>query len=89
MIMKFQLGAICATPGVLALVQDVAEVMPALTRHASGDWGDVDAEDAERNNAAIHDGTRILSAYALNDQKIWIITEADRDSTTILLPEEY
>lgn len=87
--MKFQLGAICATPGVLALVQDVAEIMPALTRHAEGDSGDVDADDAERNREAIENGDRILSAYMLNDQKIWIITEADRESTTILLPEEY
>jgi hypothetical protein len=59
-------------------------------RHARGDWGDVDAHDKRANDAAVKQGTRIVSAYVLDDgTRVWIITEADRSSTTILLPEEY
>lgn len=61
-----------------------------LARHVSGDWGDMDAHDKRANNAAVKEGNRIFSAYNLPLlHKVWIITEADRSSTTILLPEEY
>jgi hypothetical protein len=61
-----------------------------LTRHASGDWGDLDQEDLRENERSIKDGCRLLSAYILSTgARIWIITEADRSSTCILLPEEY
>jgi hypothetical protein len=61
-----------------------------LARHVTGDWGDLNADDCRENEQSIHDGCRLLSAYLLSDgTKIWIITEADRSSTTILLPEEY
>jgi hypothetical protein len=56
----------------------------------AGDWGDVDQEDQAANDHALEDGSRLLSAYTtLKGQRIWIITEADRSATTILLPEEY
>jgi hypothetical protein len=61
-----------------------------LGRHVLGDWGDLAAGDKEANNRAVEDGTRILSAYDLRSgERIWIITEADRSSTRILLPSEY
>lgn len=61
-----------------------------LSRHFTGDWGQLDAHDTAANNRAVKDGTRILSAYPCRgDQTLWIITEADRSVTTILLPEEY
>jgi hypothetical protein len=61
-----------------------------LARHASGDWGEVDAEDWKLNDAAVKAGERILSAYKTKDgERIWIITQADRSSTCILLPDEY
>jgi hypothetical protein len=64
--------------------------MEFLQRHAAGDWGEVDAHDKAENEYSLQHGFRLLSAYRLADgTKIWIITEADRSSTTILLPEEY
>tara|TARA_Y100000296_G_scaffold72494_1_gene88942 strand:- start:84 stop:296 length:213 start_codon:yes stop_codon:yes gene_type:complete len=62
---------------------------PLLDRHRSGDWGDVDAEDGQANDAALKDGSRIFSVYHQHGQKVWVITEADRSSTCVLLPEEY
>jgi len=65
-------------------------VQTMLNRHALGDWGDLTQEDAAANNAALRDGDRLLSAYQFEDGfKVWIITEADRSATTILLPEDY
>ncbi len=69
----------------------------ALARHKAGDWGDLDSQDAAANDHAALLGERILSAYTLPDDlarkvrqtKLWVITEADRASTTILWPEEY
>jgi hypothetical protein len=87
----FALGQLVATPGALAAMERSGE-SPAmfLGRHAAGDWGDVDAEDRRSNDLAVRDGTRILSAYRTRrGDKLWIITEADRSATTILLPEEY
>lgn len=66
--------------------QDVAV---ALWRHAQGDWGDVCKADKRSNDEALQDGERLLSAYASNGTKFWIITEWDRSATTILLPDEY
>ncbi len=61
-----------------------------LNRHALGDWGDLDAEDIQANYEALTDGDRLLSLYQFEDGfKVWIITEADRSATTILLPEDY
>jgi hypothetical protein len=86
---KFQLGQIVATPNALDhLTQD--DIRSGIIRHQSGDWGDLDADDRKENDLALERGTRLLSAYqASNGVKFWIITEADRSSTTVLLPEDY
>ena len=88
---KFSLGSPVATPGALAALERAGQ-SPAdfLTRHATGDWGEVDSEDWKLNDAAVKAGERILSAYRTKaGERIWIITEADRSSTCILLPDEY
>ncbi len=88
---KFPLGQIVATPGALeALRTNNQAPIHFLARHAQGDWGDVDADDWKENDYSLTHALRLLSAYSLNDgTKIWIITEADRSATTILLPSEY
>lgn len=63
-----------------------------LLNHSRGDWGDVCEEDAQMNDNAVRDGARILSSWrtpAPKSTRIWIITEANREHTSILLPEEY
>ena len=89
--MLFELGRIVATPGALQALE-AAEQQPAefLDRHVKGDWGDLGTEDKQENEFSIQNGFRILSAYTTRaGDTIWIITEADRSATTILLPEEY
>jgi hypothetical protein len=85
------LGQVVATPGALhAFTLAEENYLGYLMRHARGDWGDLCPEDALENDEARECGGRILSSYRLqNRTKIWIITEADRSSTCILLPEEY
>ncbi len=94
----FSLGAVVATPGAIDAFRESGEAIdgspllmfPYLKRHASGDWGVVDGHDRRANEQALRTGARLLSAYTLPGvRKVWIITEADRSSTTILLPEEY
>lgn len=87
----FELGQIVATPGALQKLEGNQQTpMEFLHKHSKGDWGEVDGEDAKLNNESVKDGGRIISAYRLADtSKIWIITEANRSATTILLPEEY
>lgn len=88
---KFTLGRLLITPGAQESLE-AANQEPAdfLSRHQTGDWGDVDADDAAENDFSLEEGFRMLSSYRTSlDAKIWIITEADRRSTTILLPEEY
>jgi hypothetical protein len=84
-------GTIVATPGALsALRQAGEEAATYLARHLSGDWGDVPPEDAAENEISVTQGFRALSAYRLSDgTRIWVITEADRSSTCVLLPDEY
>jgi len=85
----FELGRIVATPGALEVLAP-EETLVLLRRHAAGDWGEVDAHDRRANNRALKDGTRILSAYvSASGERVWIITEADRSSTCLLLPSEY
>ncbi len=88
---KFPLGHLVATPGALSALRKTGQSPTEfLDRHVSGDWGDLEAEDRQENELSLREGFRILSAYNLEDRtKIWIITEADRSSTCILLPEEY
>ena len=91
----FSLGRICATPGALAAITD-RRLNQCLHCHQHGDWGAVCEEDGAENNRSVSAGFRILSCYAIDPTKpaegsnrIWILTEADRSATTILLPEEY
>jgi hypothetical protein len=86
----FRLGAVGATAGALNLLDRTGMKSAIfLDRHQRGDYGTVGAEDFRANMAAIEDGDRILSAYTLGGERLWIISEADRKSTTLLLPEEY
>jgi hypothetical protein len=87
----FYLGKLVATPGVIAAAEASGDtLMLFVFRHAAGDWGDLSREDLMANAQSLKDGTRLLSAYRLRDKtRIWIITEADRSATTILLPGEY
>jgi len=87
----FVLGQVVATPGALeALGKSGESAASFLVRHARGDWGDVDGEDGELNDHAVLEGSRIVSAYRTRtNEKLWIITEADRASTCVLLPSEY
>ena len=87
----FPLGRVLATPHALAVLEDHG-VLPAslLHRHVGGDWGEVCEEDAQANQDALRGGLRLLSSYRLADGvKVWLITEADRSSTTLLMPEDY
>jgi hypothetical protein len=88
---KFALGQLVATPGALeALKESATGFIAYIQRHQRGDWGDVCAEDKAENELSLKHDFRLLSAYTLpGGCKIWIITEADRSSTTILLSEEY
>ena len=88
---RFPLGRICATPRALSALK-AAHLHPLklLTRHGHGDWGDLHLIDGEANELALRQGLRLLSAYALSTgDRVWIITEADRSTTTILTPEDY
>ena len=85
----FKLGNLSQTPGVLKAIP-ADDVMQALARHQSGDWGDLSAADKEENEFSVGRHLRLLSAYhAQTGEKFWIITEADRSATTVLLPSEY
>jgi hypothetical protein len=68
---------------------DAIAVHDGLKRHASGDWGDICPEDRGLNELALKDGSRLLSVYGTGERKFWIITEADRSVTTVLMPEDY
>ncbi len=86
----FSLGQIVATPGALELLQKHNMTpMQVLEKHVTGFFGDLCDEDKEANNEAIWNEERILSSYKIGDEKLWLITEADRSSTTILLSSEY
>ena len=88
---KFNLGQLVATPGALSALEEAGQdAIEFVSRHASGDWGDLSEEDRNENEFSLAHGFRLLSSYKLrNGTKLWIITEADRSSTTLLLPDEY
>ena len=88
---KFEVGNVVVTPAASAALADNGQTPDdLLARHRNGDWGDVPAEDKQENEFSITHGFRIISAYTTSaGDKIWIITEADRSYTTILLPSEY
>ncbi|MGZ8918666.1 MAG: hypothetical protein ACXW0T_10620 [Methylobacter sp.] len=87
----FNPGQVVATPGALDVMQtNNCLSLDLLMRHLTGDWGVIPQEDAQANQQAVENGLRILSSYPQpNGARIWVITEADRSSTTFLLPEEY
>ena len=87
----FPLGRVVATVGALATLVDAGHnPREFIERHVGGDWGDLGPDDKEANQRALEHGLRIFSAYRASDGiKIWVITEADRSSTCLLLPEEY
>lgn len=86
---RFNVGNTFATKRVLDEI-DIADVSFAVLRHQLGDWGDVCVYDKNRNDIALDQGGRIFSRYRDRKcKKFWVITEADRTSTTILFPEEY
>ena len=88
-IAKFRLGHIVSTPNALSrLTQE--DILMGIKRHQAGDWGDVDSHDREANQRALIEGTRLWSVYhTVSGTKFWLITEADRSITTLLLPEDY
>jgi hypothetical protein len=84
------LGRVVATPGALRLLMEAdRQHFDYLARHATGDWGELCAFDRRQNEIALRDGYRVLSSYAVGRECVWVVTEADRSVTTILLPEEY
>ena len=92
----FSIGKLLATPAALETLEEAkVDIIDLVERHIAKDWGDLSEDDWRLNDEALHDGSRILSAYILpTDVKIWIITEAtdengERAATTALLPEEY
>lgn len=87
----FPLGQVVATPDALqALAEAGKEPLVYLARHAHGDWGNLDPADVQANELALHDGSRLFSAYQVTATlRVWIITESDRSYTTVLLPQEY
>ncbi len=90
MTVTLSLGRIVATTGALkVLVETGEDPLSLLSRHCSGDWGEIDKHDRRENERSLKNGWRVLSAYLIGERKVWIITEADRSVTTILLPEEY
>jgi hypothetical protein len=89
--LKFPLGNLFITPGAAAALERSGQTpLSFLSRHAAGDWGDVDADDWRANDQSLTDGTRLVSAYrTIRGEKLWVITECDRSATTLLLPDEY
>lgn len=90
---RFELGRVVATPGAMeAFTASGVSPVELLGRHQAGDWGQIPKEDARENELSVERGYRIISSYRVGDaggERIWIITEADRSATTLLLPEEY
>lgn len=91
MLNRFNPGQLVATPAALAAAETSGEsIFTYLERHVAGDWGDLSVGDLYENEYALAHDLRLLSSYKLKSgQRIWIITEADRSATCVLLPEEY
>ena len=89
----FELGEVCYTSGIACEMNQgnitESDIKTMLTRHKSGDWGNVPEEDKQTNDDALKEGSRVLSSYTINNVKVWIITEWDRSITTMFLPSEY
>jgi len=87
----FDLGQLVATPGALAALEKSGQnPMDFVSRHVTGDWGELSKEDREENRLSLQKGFRLLSSYRTSaGDQLWVITEADRSVTTLVLPEEY
>jgi hypothetical protein len=88
---RFPLGLLVMTPGARDAISEADQApYEFLARHAAGDWGELSDDDKCENELSLAEGFRILSAYRTDKgARLWVITEADRSATTILLPEEY
>ncbi|TPA31609.1 hypothetical protein DIJ61_04405 [Burkholderia pseudomallei] len=87
---RFKLGRILATPAAVDAVDRASiSVVDLLIPHIRGDWGDLSESDKQQNELALIAGGRLLSSYSIAEAWIWIVTEADRSATTLLLPDEY
>lgn len=91
---KFRLGVVAATANFISKAEELGldpdeTIKTALGRHAIGDWGNCCQEDSKENDRSLEQGDRLLSVYAMENIKFWVITERDRSVTTILLPEDY
>ena len=85
----FPLGKINLTPGAMRMAQSGINLPHLIARHQSGDWGEMSPADRAENAASVEGGLRIFSDYQTELGKVWIITEASRTLTTVLLPDEY
>ena len=87
----FDLGQLVATPGALAALEKSGQSpLDFLSRHVTGDWGELSEDDRKENQLSVEKGFRILSSYKTNaNEVVWVITEGNRCHTTILLPDEY
>jgi hypothetical protein len=85
---RFPLGQLVITRAAAGRLTP-EEIAYAIGRHARGDWGDISADDAAENELSVREGFRLLSAYGRGNCRFWIITEADRSVTTVLLPVDY
>jgi hypothetical protein len=90
---RFPLGHVVMTQGVVQFLLennlDNEDILPYLRRHQCGDWGEMPEEDKAQNDRAVNEPHMLMSCYRLKDERIWIITDWDRQTTTFLLPEEY
>jgi hypothetical protein len=85
---RFPLGQLVISTSAIARLTP-EEIADGVMRHARGDWGDISPADAAENDLSLREGFRLLSAYDKGDRRFWVITEADRSLTTVLLPEDY
>ena len=85
---RFPLGQLVITPAAAGRLTP-GEIADGIIRHARGDWVDISPGDAAENELSLREGFRLLSAYGRGDRRFWVITEADRSATTVLLPEDY
>lgn len=86
----FDLGQVVITRAAIEFCEDNAvDAVDLVRRHARGDWGQLTAEDVEANVTAVRHGLRVFSSYPFPAGKVWVITEADRSSTCVLLPDDY
>jgi hypothetical protein len=87
----FDLGQLVATPGALTVLEKSGQnAMQFLSRHVTGDWGDIPEEDRKENQFSLEKGFRLMSSYRTTaGDVVWVITEGTRSHTTLLLPDEY